>query len=236
VFCISRDGCACPDGTVQSWWAPVVLRHFDHATFSFFGIYDLGPNEDLAPKVDFSAHAMETVTNELCSTMPPGPTIDPAHTKCDTWLSRKQVVSLVSGAHVATTSDPTVVTAETGATLVLCRWNVQRNPSANDPFFEWVVPIDVQLVMRGDEPPDLWEKRVKVATTSLHCAPEKLDNRIPACVHDRRGTSEVLVPMGANRYLELSLTSTTTNGSPDYKEIPQAARAVAASFADRLAP
>lgn len=156
---------------------------------------------------------------------------------CPTWLSEGDLLTLVAGGTSVTSLTSFDGPDDLGNPTVFCLWDVVGNPLPAEPWFDWVVSVQLALKMWGDVSPANWEAGLDAAEAEIGCEPATLpDNRTPVCLRDRPETVDVTVRLDAFRFLWLRLTSSTTGETPDYPKLREAAERIAAFLIARLNP
>jgi hypothetical protein len=151
---------------------------------------------------------------------------------CPTWLSDADLLTLVAGATDVTSLTSFDGPDDLGNPTVVCMWDVVRNPQSAEPWFDWLVQVQLALKMwGGDMSPAEWEALLDDGEASLGCAPAELpDVRTPVCLSDRPEAVDVTVRLDDIRFLGLRVTSS------EYPNLREVAERIAAFLVARLAP
>ena len=156
---------------------------------------------------------------------------------CPTLLSDADLLALVVGGTDVTSLTSFEGGDDQGNLTVVCFWDVVGNPLPVEPWFEFLVQVQVAVKVRGDVSPADWEKGLDDSEAALGCAAEELPvDRTPVCLSDELGQTDLMVRLDADRFLWLLLTSSMTEGVPDYPKLREAAEWLASFLVAALAP
>lgn len=160
-------------------------------------------------------------------------------TKCETWITSGQLMADLPGSTVvvpAPVSDPVVHDGQ-AATLILCRWAVEGRTHEEEPFFDWMVDVGPNLVLRGNEPDAAWTQRVNQWKEGLECG-VVLAGGTPACtgVRENGAQIEVLVLLNNDKFMILHVDTSVTGGRLDYpaQQLKESALRLAETFSTNI--
>jgi hypothetical protein len=147
--------------------------------------------------------------------------------RCETWVSDNELKRLVPG---ATEVHPRTAIQLDG-TGAICTWSALRNVRSEEPWFDWEISVSATIGLG---------QVTEAAEASLQdrCTTAMLpqDGR-RGCVR-QQGAVVTIVYVGSDRYLDLSVATSTTGNALDYpaSQLRQAAERVAVQILDRLDP